>query len=256
MLRAHGVSHEGTVRRVNEDFLLLDVERGIFIVADGMGGHSAGEVASQMAVEAMEAFLLRSQVDDGFTWPFGLDASLSFNGNRLLTAIKLANRRVFKASESRPEYAGMGTTVVAVLVDGRDMTYASVGDSRIYSLAGDRFERLTRDDSWVATMLAEGQDPEDPGLQSHPLRHVLTKAVGTLQEAEVSVFARRLADGEILLLCSDGLHDCVTDAQMCAVLSGADGESPELCSRRLLRTALEAGARDNVTALVVAVPRD
>src|SRR5437868_1752383 len=113
---AHGVTHPGRVRTENEDALLCDGDLGLFLVADGMGGHNAGEVASRLAVEAIKGFLTMSRDGDGFTWPFGLNPALSFNGNRLMTSIRLANRRVFKVGESRDDYTGLGTTVVAALI--------------------------------------------------------------------------------------------------------------------------------------------
>ena len=116
MLRAHGISDLGTTRKTNEDSLFSDETLGLFVVADGMGGHAAGEVASRLAVEAVEGFIRRSQADREFSWPYGIDASLGYDGNRLRTAISLANRRVFRAAESHDDYTGMGSTVVAALV--------------------------------------------------------------------------------------------------------------------------------------------
>ncbi|MFN8058389.1 MAG: protein phosphatase 2C domain-containing protein [Vicinamibacterales bacterium] len=251
MLNVHGVTHEGAVRKSNEDSMLSDPRLGLSVVADGMGGHSAGEVASQLAVETMHTFLQRSHVDEGFTWPFGIDTTLSYNANRLLTAIKLANRRVFKASESRPDYAGMGTTVVATIVEGDMLTFANVGDSRIYSYLNGTLQQLTADDSWVATMLAQDKSLTPEALQNHPLRHVLTKAVGTLREADVTVGERRLRDREVLLLCSDGLHDCVSDEQMAGLLAKNMPTGVQDAAASLLKAALDVGARDNVTAVVV-----
>ena len=133
MFTAHGVTHAGRVRKVNEDSLLTEPGLGLFVVADGMGGHNAGEVASKLAVEAIRGFLERSRNGEDFTWPYGLNPSLSFLANRLMTATKLANRRVVKAGESRDEYTGLGTTVVVALIEDGQLAYTGVGDSRIYS---------------------------------------------------------------------------------------------------------------------------
>src|SRR5215467_4029713 len=142
-LTAHGVTHPGKVRKNNEDALSYDASLGLFVVADGMGGHNAGEVASALAVEAVQGFLQRSRPGDDFTWPYGIDPTLSFLGNRLSTAIKLANRRVFKAGESHDSYTGLGTTVVAVLVEEDQVALSGVGDSRIYVWADGKIEQLT-----------------------------------------------------------------------------------------------------------------
>src|SRR5580700_4915423 len=133
MLTAFGLSHIGHVRETNEDSLFWDAELGLFIVADGMGGHNAGEVASQLTVEAIRGFFERPTPDEGMPWPFGIDPQMSLGANRLTTSIKLANRQVFRLSESRHALAGMGTTVVVVLVEGDHLVYCGVGDSRIYS---------------------------------------------------------------------------------------------------------------------------
>jgi len=164
MLTAHGATHPGR-RPVNEDTFLSDAPNGIFIVADGMGGHNAGEIASTLAVDTMRKFLARTLQEAEFTWPFGVDPALSYHANWLLTAMKLANRRVCRQSETREDYTGMGTTIVcAVIVDGT-MTYSSVGDSRIYVIRESAVEQITEDDSWVAT-LAAGNLDSDPLIDS------------------------------------------------------------------------------------------
>jgi protein phosphatase len=132
MVKAHGVTHPGRVRATNEDSLVSDLSLGLFIVADGMGGHNAGEVASTLAVDSIKGFLVLSGEGEDFTWPYGLNPGLSFQCNRLMTAIKLANRRVFKAGESRDEYTGLGTTVVAALVADGILILSVVVDSRNY----------------------------------------------------------------------------------------------------------------------------
>ena len=152
MIRAFGVSDAGPVRDSNEDSFVSAPELGLFAVADGMGGHRAGEVAASLAIEAITAFISRSDEDEDVTWPYGIDRALSFHANRLMTAIRLANRRVFRTAENRDELSGMGTTIVAGLVDGDMLVFAGVGDSRIYSLADGALTQLTTDDSWIATL--------------------------------------------------------------------------------------------------------
>jgi protein phosphatase len=252
MLTAHGVTHPGRVRTNNEDSLATDVERGLFLVADGMGGHNAGEVASRLAIEAVTGFMDRSEDGQEFTWPYGLDPLLSFQANRLMTAIRLANRRVFKAGESRDEYTGLGTTIVAALIHGDQLTFASVGDSRIYLRSDGRLEQITQDDSWVATVLgAEMKKEGQAAMASHPMRHVLTNVLGAREPLEMTVAERTVAAGDVLLLCSDGLHGALDAATMATVLGAETG--PEPIANELVRLALERDGGDNITALVVRV---
>ena len=247
MLTAHGVSHPGRVRKSNEDRCDSDLALGIFVVADGMGGHNAGEVASALAVETIMTFMRRSQDGHDVTWPYGIDTKLSFHANRLMTAIRLANRRVFKTAESRDELSGMGTTVVAAFIDGAHLVFAGVGDSRIYSFLDGTLTQLTTDDSWVATLQASGS-ALPPG-EKHPMRHVLTNVVGAREQVELQMFERTLVDGEVLMFCSDGLHGEITDEQVAAILTRETDVAA--AADALVAAVLEQPAKDNVTALVV-----
>lgn len=132
MIDSFGLSDAGPVRPNNEDSFLTDGELSLFVVADGMGGHAAGEVASRLAVEAIENFIRRSQTAADFSWPCGIDPALSFTSNRLRTAIHLANRRVLRVAEDHDGYTGMGTTVVCALIRGASLSIGHVGDSRLY----------------------------------------------------------------------------------------------------------------------------
>lgn len=246
VLTAHGVSHPGRVRKANEDRCELDLGLGVFVVADGMGGHNAGEVASELAVETIMSFMRRTQEGDDVTWPYGIDRNLSFHANRLMTAVRLANRRVFRSAESRDELSGMGTTVVAGLIDAGHFIFANVGDSRIYSMLDGALSQLTTDDSWVATLQNAGA--LQPG-QKHPMRHVLTNVVGAREDVDVQVGERRLADGEMLLFCSDGLHGEISDDEVAGIL--AREQNATTSADALVAAVLERAARDNVTALVV-----
>ena len=249
MLTAHGVSHPGSVRKINEDSVLCDLDLGLFLVADGMGGHNAGEVASKLAIDAVRGFLLRTRDGDDFTWPYGINPLLSFDANRLMTSLKLANRRVFKAGESHDEYTGMGTTIVAGLVESERLIFSGVGDSRIYLFTQGRLQQLTQDDSWVATVLAREEGISKATLAEHPMRHVLTNVIGAREQTDMDVAERPLAAGDMLLLCSDGLHGAIDDATIESIM--AEATSVELLAERLVHTALDRNGSDNITALVV-----
>jgi PPM family protein phosphatase len=245
MITASGRSHPGHVRPINEDAFICDPEAGLFAVADGMGGHHAGEVASSIALKTMRSFLVGTRDGESVTWPYGIDPKLSFHGNRLLTAIKLANRRVFRAGESREEYTGMGTTVVAMLVDGDRLIFASVGDSRLYSLSSNGFAQLTEDDTWVR--MTAGLDAS--AAANHPMRHVLTNVVGARDQLDCCVTEQVISGDATFLLSTDGLHAAVEAAVIEQVLRS--DEAPEALADQLVQAALERSGADNITALVV-----
>lgn len=229
MLSAYGVSHTGR-RPTNEDAFLASDALGLFVVADGMGGHNAGEVASGIAVRTIE------------------DAVASANtspGERLGEAIRLANREVLRAAGRNHECSGMGTTVVAALVTPGEVHYAGIGDSRVYLFHDARLFQLTHDDTWLAHVLASGGDPG----RDHPMRHVLTRVVGLRPDLDVDVKRMPFESGDVLLLCSDGLHGTIADARIAATLGA--GLSPNDAANGLVTAALDAGATDNVTAVVM-----
>jgi PPM family protein phosphatase len=247
MLTVCSRSHPGSVRTINEDSVLWNPDLGLLAVADGMGGHNAGEVASRVAIEAVSSFLQKSAASDDFTWPFGVNPSMSFAANRLMTAVKIANRRVFRESEGRADYIGMGTTLVAVLAEGSHLSFASVGDSRIYAMGGSELRQLSRDDSWVV-MLSGEQGLDASALQKHPMRHVLTSVLGARPEVDVSVSEFDLVEGQTVLLCTDGLHGAVPDELILSILRS----EPDLeqAAHVLVQTALERDGRDNITVLL------
>lgn len=249
VIRAFGVSDAGRVRKSNEDRFVSESDLGLFTVADGMGGHKAGEVAAQLAVDAIASFISRSDKDYDVTWPYGIDDGLSFDGNRLRTAIFLANRKVFRAAESSDDYGGMGTTIVGLLITARNAAVASVGDSRVYLLSGGTFEQLTTDDSWAATILAQDPSIRPEDVAHHPMRNVLTNVLGGRPTVEVRLTERLLGGGEVFLLCSDGVHGVLDADALKEILQGTPDE--ERAAQAIVDLALERGSRDNVTALVV-----
>jgi len=252
MLRASGVTDRGRTRPTNEDCFGIDPALEVCVVADGMGGHNAGEVASRMAVEAILDYVANNEVTT--TWPYGYDAGISPRGNLLRTAVHVANTRVFEAAAASPSYAGMGTTVVAVMLNRGVVTIAHVGDSRLYSLADGRAEQLTSDDSWAAAMLA--RDPSiDPGIiRSHPMRNALTSVVGSRPEVDVHVSERPLRRDELLLLTTDGVHGVLGDSNLVRECRSCD--DLQGIAARLVHAAITTGSRDNCTAVVARDERD
>lgn len=249
MLHAGAVSDTGPVRKTNEDSFVSDADVRLFAVADGMGGHDAGEVASRLAIEALSAFIRRSSRDTDFSWPYGLDGKLSYDGNRLRTAIHLANRRIFREAENNDDYSGMGTTIVGLLANDGHIAIGHVGDSRLYLARGGSIEQLTQDDSWAATILAHDPRVRPADLAHHPMRNVLTNVLGAREQVDVHLAERDLENGDVLLLCSDGLHGVLDDAAIQQILRA--NTDVDAAAGALVRTALDRGSRDNVTALVV-----
>jgi protein phosphatase len=247
MIAFHGETDVGRRRALNEDAIFAG--DGLFVVCDGMGGHKAGEVASRVATDVIATFIQRSGDDPEVTWPYGFDRRTSLGENRLRTAIKLANRTVFRKSASSDDYSGMGTTVAAVLISrGRPrMTYAAVGDSRIYLLREGAIVQLTRDDTWLNAAW-DGEPPDASVLAS--MKNVLTKALGAGDDVDFEVAVQELNDGDLVLLCSDGLTNMLSDARILDIVS-ARGSDLEAACRDLIAAANAGGGRDNISAVLV-----
>lgn len=248
MITYHGETDVGKRRTLNEDAIFADDT--LFIVCDGMGGHKAGEVASQVATDVIAGFVHRSGEDPEITWPYGFEPRSSHEGNRLRTAIKLANRAVFRKSASSDDYTGMGTTVVAVLVSSsrpEHMTYASVGDSRVYLIRSGAIEQLTHDDSWLN--MAWDAGTLDNSTRAS-MKNVLTKALGSRQDVDFEVGEHELADGDTILLCSDGLTNMLSDGQILDIVSRHGRDLGAAC-RELVSAANAEGGRDNISVVLV-----
>ena len=253
MLTLCSRSIPGSVRTINEDSVVSDSALGLLAVADGMGGHNAGEVASRLALEGVCGFLLKSSTESDFTWPFGVDPAMSFNANRVMTAVKFANRSVFRASEERAGYTGMGSTLVAALFESAHFCFASVGDSRVYVATQTDIRQLSRDDSWVVMVAAE-RGVDAAALKKHPMRHVLTNVLGARSEIDVSVSESELNEGETLMLCSDGLHGAVPDEMILSILRSE--LDLERVADNLLETALARDGSDNISVALARYTAD
>jgi serine/threonine protein phosphatase PrpC len=244
MLQASGASEKGP-RPTNQDRFAIDEDLQLCVIADGMGGHNAGEVAARTAVDAvLDAVRGRHRIG----WPFGFNPSFSEAGNLIRTAIYLANMQVLEEAGHSVAYAGMGTTIVAALVvDGR-LSIGHAGDSRLYRLGGGRLRQLTGDDSWMATVMEKAPHADASLLQYHPMRHVLTNVVGGRRTTDVHVVEEPLASGDRLLLTTDGVHDVLEDRRLERLL--ADARDLAGAASAAVRAAIEGGSRDNCTAIV------
>jgi serine/threonine protein phosphatase PrpC len=238
MLAASGVTHQGR-RSTNEDAWLVDLDLGLLVVADGMGGHNAGEVASALAVK-----VIRDVFQSDGNPP----------GEALLNrAVQVANQQILAAAAEQPAHSGMGTTVVAVLIVDEHAYYTSVGDSRVYLWRNGHLTQLTRDDSWLAETLDGDGGDQAHDIGAHPMRHVLTKVVGLRPELEPRVSECLLGAGDALLLCSDGVHGAVPHELLATIMSSQ--RAVEDVAQNVVRSAIARGATDNVTAIVARVGR-
>ena len=244
MLQAWGVSEKGA-RPSNQDRFAIDEALRLYVIADGMGGHNAGEIAARLAIDVV-LDVVRGRERIG--WPFGFDPSFSEAGNLIRTAIYLANIRVLEEAGHSIAYSGMGTTIVAALVvDGR-LSVGHAGDSRLYRLSGRRLHQLTGDDSWMATMMANDPRINASLLQHHPMRHVLTNVVGSRRTTDVHVIEEPLVTGDRLLLTTDGVHGVLDDRRLEELV--ADSDDLACAASAIVAAALARGSRDNCTAIV------
>jgi len=236
MLEASALSDKGCVRSNNEDYCLIEPDLGLYVLADGMGGAKAGERASRLAVDTVAEMVLLAQRRDSQV---------------LLSAVEEANRRVREASHSDPSLEGMGTTLVAALEIEDGISIASVGDSRAYLLDEDGFRPITDDQTWV-NEVGRPLGLDEESLRNHPMRHVLTMAIGASAPLTVNYYSVELKRGSLILICSDGLHGVLEAPQLEAILrQGLNGTSLDESCRQLIEAAKDAGGPDNVTAVLM-----
>ena len=239
---AFGLSDVGRRRDTNEDGLLLEPELGLFAVADGMGGHAAGEIASRLAIETIQEVRRGSPAAH-------LHASADAAASWLRDAFSEANRRICDSIRVHQERRGMGTTVVALVQSGEGAVVGHVGDSRVYLLRGDDLLRLTSDHSWVNEQVKLGLMSDD-AAQRHPMRNIVTRALGSREEVLVDVAATGLEPGDVFVLCSDGLNTMLSDAEIHELVI-RHRDDPEAACRALIQAANLHGGEDNVTVVVV-----
>ena len=251
-VKACGLSDVGLTRVHNEDYFEIDPEHRLYIVADGMGGHSHGEVAAQLAVNSIRDFIHKT-ADKDTTWPFGMDTRLERHTNLLKMSIRIAHDSVLRAISKDGSLYGMGTTVVGILLSGNVAAVAHVGDSRAYRLRNGRLDQLTQDHTWVNEQVVAGFLSKEQA-RSHPLKNVVTRALGGESDVLVDVREIEIRAGDIYLLCSDGLTGMLSDADIRDRLASA-GSLHEIC-RRLVNDSNARGGIDNVTVVVLAIEEE
>jgi serine/threonine protein phosphatase PrpC len=238
----------GMKRTHNEDYFSLIEDEQLFIVADGMGGHASGEVASKLAAETVGEFYQRTKDEDA-TWPYKWDRGLSYTENRLVCGIKLANVRIFEAACRDLRFKGMGTTIVASLIQGDKIYVSHVGVSRCYRVRQGAITQLTRDHSLLEDYKEAKPDMTDEEQRNFPHKNVITRALGMRDTVQVDIKPHQILDGDYYLMCSDGLSGMVDDQQILKIVTGA--KSLERVVAELVDTANRAGGTDNITTLVL-----
>ena len=232
MTKVFQATHVGKVRANNEDALIV-IEPETFVVADGMGGASAGEVASQMLVDTVKHFLSKNPPP--------------WNEKLLSQAILLANDKILNRARLNPEFRGMGTTATILSLCGGKAYFAHVGDSRLYLLRNNYFAQITEDHSYVETLVRQGEISHEEA-RVHPMKNVLTQAVGAMPEPEIDAAKFSVQSGDIFLLCTDGLTNMVEDELIAKILLSASNPADAL-----IEAALKGGGKDNVSVIVAGV---
>ena len=238
----------GLSRSHNEDSMCVEPQLGLFVVCDGMGGHNAGEVASHLASDVVRKYVREQCLQGDPALADGYDPRFSSSTNRLASAIRLANETVYRAAMSRSDYEGMGTTIVAALLEGPVVSIAHVGDSRAYLVREGALEKLTEDHSLVAEQVWRGLLTEEEAEHS-PQQNIITRAIGLEARTEVTLDELMLIPGDCFLLCSDGLTKGVRAAQILDAIQAAP--DPQAGSDQLVALANQAGGEDNTTVIVI-----
>jgi protein phosphatase len=247
-LRVSGLTDVGRARKHNEDCYEIDRDRLLFVVADGMGGHSHGEVASRIAVDTIRDFIQREP--RGGSADAATDGALREHSLQLRRAVRLAHDQVLEAIHQDGSLQGMGTTVVGILVQERTAALAHVGDSRAYRVRHGELRQLTQDHTWVHEQVKAGYLSEEQA-RHHPLKNVVTRALGSDKEVLVDLQELEVEPGDLYLICSDGLTTMLDDGEILRIVHQG-GSLDETC-RRLIAEANARGGLDNVTVILIAI---
>ena len=246
-----GATHVGMKRVHNEDNLMLEPAMNLFAVADGMGGHSSGEVASQIAVDTLKRFFQETQDDDEITWPYKPERGASYDQNRIVAGVKLANRTIFETALESPKYKGMGTTFVGAVYTDEGTVIAHAGDSRAYRIRNGEIAQLTEDHSLLNDYKKiQPMTPEEE--EAFPHKNIIVRALGMKESLDVEVTPETPEVGDILMLCSDGLSGEITDPDLLKLVTEHE-DNLESAVQQLIQTACDNGGKDNVTVVLVRI---
>jgi PPM family protein phosphatase len=242
-----GETNVGMKRNHNEDNFSIIEESGLYIVADGMGGHASGEVASKMAVDSMREFFVATSSDPERTWPYKMDRSKGYEENRLITGIKLANLRIYESAQRDSRQRGMGTTIVTIFAVEDGVYTAHVGDSRVYRLREGKIEQLTEDHSLLNDYIKMKRlTPEE--IANFPHKNVIVRALGMKDTVKVDTHFEQPKANDTYLLCSDGLSGPVSDPDMLEIVTSAP--DIKVAATRLIERANANGGPDNITVVL------
>jgi protein phosphatase len=242
-----GTTDVGRKRTHNEDNFALVEGEHLYLVADGMGGHSSGEVASQMAINTMSEFFQATSADPEATWPYKMDKTRGYEENRLVTGIKLANRRIFEAAQRESRLHGMGTTIVALLCSRDQCLIGHVGDSRVYRLRGNTLEQLTEDHSLLNDYMKMKSMTQDE-IDNFPHKNVIVRALGMKETVKVDAILDSPQPGDIYMLCSDGLSGQMTNDEIRDLMT--KNKDLKAAAQALIDKANENGGPDNITCVL------
>jgi protein phosphatase len=242
-----GETNVGMKRNHNEDNFSIIEESGLYIVADGMGGHASGEVASKMAVDAMQEFFVATANDPERTWPYKMDRSKGYEENRLITGIKLANLRIYESSQRDSRQRGMGTTIVTIFAVEDGVYIAHVGDSRVYRMRDGKIEQLTEDHSLLNDYIKMKRlTPEE--IANFPHKNVIVRALGMKDTVKVDTRFEQPKANDTYLLCSDGLSGPVSDPDILDIMANASDLKG--AATTLIERANANGGPDNITVVL------
>ncbi len=248
-VEAYGKTDPGRVRKNNEDNLLVDLETGLFIVADGMGGHNAGEIASKMAVDVVRDSFKRFIVAGGSPKIIGkVNPQFSERTNQLASCVRLSNQFIFESARAKPQHQGMGTTIDCFYVLKNKVSISHIGDSRIYMVRDGKLKQVTADHSLVADQVRQGILKQDEAEKSH-LKNILTRALGVDENVEVDMTEVEGQDKDLFIACTDGLNKMVSDAEIMKTV--LEMKTPKMITEHLIDLANAAGGVDNVTVVCV-----
>jgi serine/threonine protein phosphatase PrpC len=245
-----GGSDVGRHRKHNEDSYLCSPKENLFLLADGIGGQAAGEIASRIAIEAIEEFIVLTRSED-ITWPLPYRKEYTMEQNRLLAAAAQANRKILKLANENPLLKGMGTTLVGALVEGNNLAVIHIGDSRLYRVRNSELIQITEDHTLVGEQERNGLLTKEEAA-SHPHRHILTSAlgIGAIQDIKIDLSITEILEKDLYLLCSDGLSDMLDNREILKVINSTDS-SLEKLGISLIQQANAAGGQDNITVILL-----